>query len=37
MARINKSALTKLEIIQVASKLFLTEGYSNTSIKCEAE
>ena len=33
MARINKSALTKLEIIQVASKLFLTEGYSNTSIK----
>lgn len=33
MARINKSALTKLEIIQVASKLFLTDGYSNTSIK----
>lgn len=33
MARINKSALTKLEIIQVASRLFLTEGYSNTSIK----
>lgn len=33
VARINKSALTKLEIIQVASKLFLTNGYSNTSIK----
>ena len=33
MARINKSALTKLEIIRVASKLFLEEGYSNTSIK----
>lgn len=33
MARINKSALTKLEIIQVASKMFLEKGYSNTSIK----
>lgn len=33
MARINKSALTKLEIIRVASRLFLSEGYSNTSIK----
>lgn len=33
MARINKSALTKLEIIQVATRLFLEEGYSNTSIK----
>ncbi|MBE6959316.1 MAG: TetR/AcrR family transcriptional regulator [Ruminococcaceae bacterium] len=33
MARINKSALTRLEIIRVASKLFLNEGYSNTSIK----
>lgn len=33
MSRINKSALTKLEIIQVASKMFLEKGYSNTSIK----
>lgn len=33
MARINRAELTKLEIIQVASKLFLEKGYSNTSIK----
>ena len=33
MARISKSTITKLEIIQVASKLFLEKGYSNTSIK----
>lgn len=33
MSRIDKRALTKLEIIRVASKLFLENGYSNTSIK----
>ena len=33
MARINKSQLTRLEIIQVASRLFLENGYSNTSVK----
>ena len=33
MARINKSQLTKLEIIQVASDLFLEKGYSNTTAK----
>ncbi len=33
MARIDKSRLTKLEIIRVASRKFLENGYSNTSIK----
>ncbi len=33
MARINKSALTKLEIIQAASRHFLENGYTNTSAK----
>ncbi|MBR7133123.1 MAG: TetR/AcrR family transcriptional regulator [Clostridia bacterium] len=33
MSRIDKRALTKLEIIRVASKLFLENGYSNTAIK----
>lgn len=33
MARIDKSKLTKLEIIRVASKKFLENGYSHTSIK----
>ena len=33
MARINKSQLTRIEIIQVATKKFLTNGYSATSIK----
>ncbi len=33
MARINKSELTKLEIIQAASRHFLTNGYSNTPVK----
>ena len=33
MARISKSALTKLEIIRVASRLFLEKGYSATTIK----
>lgn len=33
MARINKSQLTKLEIIQVASDLFLEKGYSDTTAK----
>ena len=37
MARIRKRNTTKLEIIQLASELFLTEGYSNTSIKKIAE
>lgn len=33
MARINKSELTKTEIVGVASDLFLKKGYSNTSVK----
>ncbi|MBR6675722.1 MAG: TetR/AcrR family transcriptional regulator [Clostridia bacterium] len=33
MARINKSSLTKLQIIRVASRLFLENGYTNTSAK----
>lgn len=33
MARIDKSALTKLEIVQAASKMFLENGYSNTTVK----
>lgn len=33
MARINKSTLTKLEIIRVASRMFLEKGYSGTTIK----
>ena len=33
MARISKSTIIKLEIIQVASKMFLEKVYSNTSIK----
>lgn len=33
MARINKSKLTKLEIIREASKMFLENGYSATSAK----
>lgn len=33
MSRINRSELTKLEIIQLASKKFLEYGYSNTPIK----
>lgn len=33
MARINKSELTKMEIVGVASDLFLRKGYSNTSVK----
>ena len=33
MARINKSALTRLEIIRVASRMFLERGYSATTIK----
>lgn len=33
MARIRKRNTTRLEIVQLASQLFLTEGYSNTSIK----
>ena len=32
MARINKSALTRIEIIQEASKQFLECGYTNTTI-----
>lgn len=32
MARINKRALTKLEIVQEASKQFLEKGYTNTTI-----
>lgn len=33
MARINKSALTKLEIVRVASRMFLEYGYASTTIK----
>ena len=33
MAHINKTMLTKLEIIRVATRKFLEQGYSNTSIK----
>lgn len=33
MARINKSQLTRLEIIQVASRKFLDNGYTDTSLK----
>ena len=32
MARINKRALTKLEIVQVASRQFLEKGYTNTTV-----
>jgi len=37
MAHRRKSNTTKLEIIQVASRLFLERGYSKTSIKAIAE
>lgn len=33
MPRINKSTLTRLEIIRVASRMFLERGYSETTIK----
>ncbi|MBQ9948779.1 MAG: TetR/AcrR family transcriptional regulator, partial [Oscillospiraceae bacterium] len=33
MARINRAMLTKAEIIQVATKLFLQNGYSTTTTK----
>ena len=33
MSRINKSELTKLEILQVACRLFLERGYSSTSVR----
>ncbi len=33
MARIDKSKLTRLEIVRVASRKFLENGYSNTSVK----
>ena len=33
MARISKSDLTKLEIIRVATRMFLDKGYSKTTIK----
>lgn len=32
MARIKKSALTKMEIVQEASRQFLQKGYTNTTI-----
>ena len=34
MARIRKSALTKLEIVQESSRQFLEKGYSQASIAC---
>ncbi len=33
MARIDKARLTKTEILTVASRMFLTNGYTNTSIR----
>ncbi len=33
MARIDKSKLTRLEIIQVATQKFIEKGFSNTSVK----
>lgn len=33
MARINKAQLTKIEIIQVETRMFLEKGCSATSIK----
>lgn len=37
MARIDKGALTKLEIVSEASRQFLEKGYSNTSISAIAK
>jgi len=37
MARINKSKLTKLEIINEATKQFLEKGYSNTTVSSIAK
>lgn len=37
MARINKSELTKLEIINVATKQFLEKGYTNTTVSSIAK
>ncbi len=37
MARIDKSALTRTEIVQEASKQFLEKGYSNTTISAIAK
>lgn len=37
MARIDKSALTRIEIVQEASKQFLEKGYSNTTISAIAK
>ena len=33
MARVSRNSLTKLQIVQVACKLFLEQGYSSTSVK----
>ncbi len=33
MSRINRSELTKLEIIRVAARMFLESGYTHTSVK----
>lgn len=37
MARINKSALTRLEIVQEASKQFLEKGYTRTTVSAIAK
>lgn len=37
MARINKAMLTKTEILVVASQLFLSKGYSNTTVRAIAQ
>ena len=37
MAHINKSALTRLEIIRVASRQFLEQGYSRTTVSAIAK
>ena len=37
MAKIKKAKLTKLEIIQVATRMFLKKGYSSTTVKAIAD
>ena len=37
MARIDKGALTKIEIVTEATKQFLEKGYSNTTVSAIAK
>lgn len=37
MAKIKKAKLTRLEIIQVATRMFLSKGYSSTTVKAIAD